>query len=274
MKQERNKNGFFSKVQAYIKNTAWIQPLLIVIVIFVLLWLINPISKGVTNLWNKISTSNSMQTITYQEYVEKVEAAASSTEDEKFIIVFSQTNCDYCPKFYKSVAPYLKESDYKDGTCGFKIYCVDISTRSTKIKLDGTKYVQYKDRSLGICAGKSTKSNILAIDYLKQLDARIDQFASVVGSSELSADTSDDATYKYVSTPLIVWYENGLETRISNKFADSFEGKWESSGKKVQNSAFRSFITDFSGTDGASNYLWTESFDLSYNTERNLKNAI
>ena len=265
-------SGFFKKIGAYIKNTAWIQPLLIVIIIFVLLWLINPISKGITNLWNKISTSNSMQTITYQEYIEKVNAAASSEEDEKFIIVFTQNDCEYCPKFYKSVAPYLKESDYKDGSCGFKIYNVDLSTRSTKVKLNGTKYTQYKDRTLGICAGKSTESKILELDYLGQLDRRIDQFANIVGVSELDT-VADDSSYKYVSTPLIIWYENGIETRISNKFDSSFEGKWESSGKKVQNSAFRSFITDFEGSDGATNYMWTEPFDLTFNTSRSIKSA-
>ena len=265
---------FFKKIKNYIANTAWIQPLLIVIVIFVLLWLINPISKAISNGWAKLTSSNSMKTITYGEYVDMVNDAASSTEDEKFIIVFTQSDCDVCPQFYKSVAPYLKEDDYKNGTCGFKIYNVNLTTRSIKVKLNGTKYSQYKDKTLGICAGKSTDDSILKLDYIRQLDNRISDFTQVVGTSELTADTSSEASYTYVSTPLIVWYENGMETRVSNKFADSFEGKWESSGKKVQNSAFRSFITDFSGTDGSNAYLWTETFDLTYNTLSNIKDAL
>ena len=38
---EKDMKEFFKKIAAYIRNTAWIQPILIVIVIFVILFSLN-----------------------------------------------------------------------------------------------------------------------------------------------------------------------------------------------------------------------------------------
>ena len=62
---------FFKKLAAYIKNTAWIQPILIVIVIFVILFSLNPLTNAIKKGWTNLTSVNKMETITYQEYVEK-----------------------------------------------------------------------------------------------------------------------------------------------------------------------------------------------------------
>lgn len=245
--------AFFKKIGAYIKNTAWIQPILIVIIIFVVLFSLNPITEAIKTGWKKITTVNKMEKITYGEYVEMVK---SQEEDEKFVVIFTDKECEICADLYKSVNVFLKSDEYKDGD--FKIYNVDLSTRSVKEKIDGKKYVQYKDNTLDLLASP-TESNekILDRDYLRQLDERIGDFVSSFGDegyTGLNAASND--SYVYVATPLIVWYEGGLETRISNTW---------SFNKDSSASEVRKYLSDFEGDKVAES--WVDSFELSYNKD-------
>lgn len=241
--------AFFKKIGAYIKNTAWIQPILIVIVIFVILFSLNPLTEAIKKGWTKITTVNNMETITYEEYVSKV------ATNEKFVVVFTDGDTEACAPLYDSMNEFLKSSDYKNGTAGFKVYNVDVAKKSAKKKIDDKKYEQYKDKTIGL-ATSYTESNeaILAKDALRSLDARIELFVSYANNdySELSGSTDGSRAYTYVAAPLFVWYENGVETRISNTW---------SSASNSSLTAFRKFITDFEGVKDSSDF-WTERFDL------------
>lgn len=254
--------AFFAKIGSYIKNSAWIQPILIVIVIFAILFSLNPLTEAIKTGWTKLTTVNKMETITYQEYIEMVQ---NQDEDDKMIIVFSQSDCPNCPTFYKSVNEYLKSDDYKNAD--FKIYNVNLSTRSVKTKINGTKYKQYKDKTCGIVSTGSDE-DVLAKDYVRGLDKRIYNFylqATELDSTYgevVSVGTSSSNTYSYVSTPLIIWYEGGMETRMCNTFANQVD--LDSDGKKATKSSFRSFITDFEGSVDVTDD-WNEDFNLAYN---------
>lgn len=260
---------FFKKIINYIKTTVWVAPLLIVVVVFIVLFSLNPIATGIGNLWKWATTTNNMDKITYQEYVEKVQYQAEHAVAEDMVIVFSRSGCEYCPTFYKSVNKYLKSSAYT--SAGFKIYNVDVSVKSSKVEIDGTKYTLYKDSTLGLLSTATTSNEeVLAKDYLLQLDKRIQEFANLE-SGELQ--TVSDSAYTYVSTPLIIWYHNGLEQRISNSFENSSILSWEtdSSGNKKNATelSFRKYIQDFADGKGSQAEVdWTNPFDLSYNKEK------
>lgn len=262
--------AFFARVRDYIKNTAWIQPLLIVVVIFVILFSLSPLTQAIKKGWTNLTTVNHMDKITYKEYVEKVKNAQ---DDEKFIIVFSQKGCDHCPKFYKSMNEYLDSSAYK--ARDIKIYNVDLTTKSSKVKIDNVKYTQYKDSSCGLVSpANSTKNDIIAQDYVKKLDNRIDEFKKSFGEESYSdLSTISDSTYSYVSTPLVIWYESGIETRISNNFESSITLSPDE--KKATATSFKSYIEDFGGdtksTVKADN--WSEPFDLTYSEYKSIKDA-
>ena len=80
---------FFKKLAAQIKNTAWIQQILIVIVIFVILFSLNPLTNAIKKGWTSLTSVNKMETISYQEYVEKVNNAQ---DGEKFVTVSVPNN--------------------------------------------------------------------------------------------------------------------------------------------------------------------------------------
>ena len=265
--------AFFAKIGNYIKNTAWIQPLLIVIVIFVILFSLSPLTEAIKKGWTKITTVNKMEEITYGEYVDMVKAQGSNEGAQDFVVVFTRSDCEQCPDFYKAMNTYLKSDEYK--SADFKIYNVDLSTKSSKVKIDGTKYVQYKDKTCGLAISPTENNNaIIAKDYVNYLDGRIEAFVtegvgSDVSYTDLSALSDVDSAYTYVGTPLIMWYSNGIETRIANTFSTSSEISWVN--EKVTASSFRNYIEDFEGSVKVEN--WNESFDLTYNTLSNIKDA-
>ena len=259
------KENFFTKIINYIKNQAWLAPILIVVVVFVILFSLSPITSGIKTLWAKVTTVNKMEKITYQEYVEKVEAQAADENAEDFVIVFTRNGCEYCPSFYKSMNSYLKSSSYK--SAGFKVYNVDVSLKSSKKKIDGVKFSVYKDKTLGVLSRVSeTSEKILALDSLQQLDKRLQEYYTY-DSAELEAVS--DSAYTYVSTPLIIWYSNGLEQRVSNTFSNDSNLSWETnkSGEKTKATdlSFRKYIQDFHKDNEGE---WNNPFDLKYNEEK------
>ena len=148
--------------------------------------------------------------------------------------------------------PFQSAIDYIDWYCdtylgidiykgNMKIYNVDLSLKSTKVKVNGEKYKQYKDKSCGIVA-KGVDEEVLAKDNIRQLDRRIYNFyqaATEINSSYselVSVGASDSNTYTFVSTPLVIWYEGGMETRMCNTFENQIE--LDSNGKSFLNTLF------------------------------------
>lgn len=266
--------ALFAKIKNYVKNTAWIQPLLIVVVIFVVLFSLGPITEGIKSAWTSITTVNNMEKITFEEYVEKVEKQEAG-EQRDFVVVFTQKGCEYCPSFYKSMNNYLKNGHK---SADFDIFYIDLSVKSTKIKLDGTKYTQYKDTSCGLVApAGNTNEKIQSLDYIYQLDLRIGEFNKSFGETaytDLTENTDPEVSgYSYVFTPLIIWYQNGVESRISNTYSNAAYLSKDSDGV-VRPTAFKQFIQDFGGeTDNSLKATeWNNQFDLKANTAK-LKDA-
>ena len=245
MKQVKD---FFKKIGAYIKNTAWIQPILIVIIIFVILFSLNPLTEAIKKGWTNLTSVNKMETITYKEYVEKVNSG------EDFVVVFTEKGNDTCADLYDSMNEFLKSDLYKDGD--FKIYNVNLTVKSSTKKINGREYKQYKDSTCGIVSASNIQNNeVLALDHVKNLDNRIEKFVQSFGSTSYTdVALYNGQNYNYVSAPTFIWYQDGMETRINNTWsADTHSSV----------SAFRTFITEFE-VEGLEADEWDEEFNLTY----------
>lgn len=239
---------FFKKIAAYIRNTAWIQPILIVIVIFVILFSLNPLTNAIKKGWTNLTSVNKMETISYKEYVEKVNEGT-----EKFVVVFTTKGDETCADLYDSMNEFLKGDTYKNGD--FKIYNVSLTTKSGKTSINGRKYEQYKDSTIGVVSKSNLQSSeAIAQDHLLKLDARIEAYMSYVTSDGIQTLSSGEMYSHISSAPLFIWYENGMETRINNSWNVDANGSV---------SKFSKFITEFK-VDGIDLDNWTEEFDLSY----------
>lgn len=239
---------FFKKLAAYIKNTAWIQPILIVIVIFVILFSLNPLTNAIKKGWTNLTSVNKMETITYQEYVEKVNAGT-----EKFVVVFTTKGDEICADLYDSMNEFLKGDSYKNGD--FKVYNVSLTTKSSKTTINGRKYEQYKDSTIGVVSKSNLQSSeAIEQDHLLKLDARIDRFMSDVSTDGIQTLGAGEMYSHISSAPLFIWYENGMETRINNSWNADANGSV---------SKFNKFITEFE-VEGVDLDNWTEDFDLTF----------
>lgn len=239
---------FFKKLAAYIKNTAWIQPILIVIVIFVILFSLNPLTNAIKKGWTNLTSVNKMETITYQEYVEKVNAGT-----EKFVVVFTTKGDETCADLYDSMNEFLKGDSYKNGD--FKVYNVSLTTKSSKTTINGRKYEQYKDSTIGVVSKSNLQSSeAIEQDHLLKLDARIDRFMSDVSTDGIQTLGAGEMYSHISSAPLFIWYEDGMETRINNSWNVDANGSV---------SKFNKFITEFE-VEGIDLDNWTEDFDLTF----------
>ena len=110
---------FFGKIFGglwnWIKETAWVQPLLIVGSIFAIIFSIPTITEWVTGIAESINSPESY----YRDFQKKLKGEKDSEAQElinammensnkfgeKFMVVFVQVNCDFC----KDAQPALKE---------------------------------------------------------------------------------------------------------------------------------------------------------------------
>ena len=146
--------GFFVKIGRWIKETAWIQPLLIVGGIFAIIFSIPYISSWVsswfsdanaaTNFYKgyKVSLSgadtNESDANTLFSYMESDTKSESDKKKwgEKFFVVFVQEDCAGCESIYKGFEALYnnwgKGEFAKDGSNeSFKMYTLFIDTEET-----------------------------------------------------------------------------------------------------------------------------------------------
>ena len=163
--------AFFSRIWKWIKETAWVQPLLIVGVIFGIIFSIRPIVDGITKLQNDLKSAETYYHNFQKSLVNGGESDAdkltsdvlSVMEDSskrvevagkygsKFFIAYVSETCSSCKEvrggfetLSESFNSYIESSKRADG---FKMYTIftDEVTKDTTTK--ETAFVQYMDRN-------------------------------------------------------------------------------------------------------------------------------
>ena len=158
--------GFFVKIGRWIKDTAWIQPLLIVGGIFAIIFSIPYISKWVSSWFSdsneavafynkhKVSLSDANEDksdanalFTYMAGQAEDPEAAKKEWGEKFFVVFVQEDCKGCENIYQGFEvledKWNKGTFYKEGSNEeFKMYSIFIDTEE---EIDGVNKNLFKD---------------------------------------------------------------------------------------------------------------------------------
>lgn len=123
---------FFGAIWRWIKETAWVQPLLIVGIIFGLIFSIQPISRGISSLAESVSNSekiyknNKVSLMNNRAYnlVNDVDGARFKDED-KYFLVFVSEDCSNCKAAYKGFKELLSNKTYSDVDYKLKTIYVD-----------------------------------------------------------------------------------------------------------------------------------------------------
>ncbi len=111
--------GFFARIWRWIKETAWVQPLLIVSLIFGVILLIQPISNGIIALGDAITnnkkyyTNNKVTLYGNEAYDLLYDENTKFAKDDKYFLVFVGSDCTYCENAYPGFKKLFEDSTFK-----------------------------------------------------------------------------------------------------------------------------------------------------------------
>ena len=169
--------AFFKKIWTWIKDTAWIQPLLIVGLIFGVIFSIPSIVKGITKLNDELNSSETY----YTKFQKSLKGGKTSEADEltnaieneelgkygdKFFLAFVSNDCANCTEAKEGFEVLAKgwndkyvANDGKD----FKMYTIFTDEVTDETTSSKTAFVQYLDRHIKFF--EDTASNAYDTDY-------------------------------------------------------------------------------------------------------------
>ena len=236
---------FFKKIWEWIKSTAWIQPLLIVAVIFGIIFSINPIINGIKSLteaddtgefyeehnvkYNALFTGLQNQSEQYKKDIKKGDKIINDNSGEILVIYIDSNSAsadleDEIARFYKNNAE------------GCKFYIVDFNSDENACSTWDAEEKKYTDDD-----GKVYYSHLLDQlmttyneseewkNYNETFRAKYgyDIFYSQFDNDEYDYDpNSQDASN--IDLPVAVKYNNG-------KIVDMRFGSWTSYGTNKTN---------------------------------------
>lgn len=139
--------NFFARIWRWIKETAWVQPLLIVSLIFGIILLIQPISQGVTALADLI-TSNEKY---YNDNKVKLSNGAARNliydeetrfkDKDKYFLVFIEKKCDNCRDAYQAFKTLFDDKTFDSD---YKIKTISVDEQSSSYEVTDKESEMYK----------------------------------------------------------------------------------------------------------------------------------
>lgn len=119
--------NFLSRTKKFINDNVWLQPLLLVGLIFVVIFSLNQIPSWVESVgdWLNIGGSSRLTKMTYNEMQAKI-----ATGDE-FVVIFTQDGCAACEQIKPRLDKWLGLAENKDVV----VYQIDL-TRENNVYVD------------------------------------------------------------------------------------------------------------------------------------------
>ena len=227
---------FFRNIWRYIMTNAWIQPILIVALIFAIIFGLT----GVPKLFDKIegwfddSTDNkikSQKEIDIDEFFELYDG------NKSFIVVFGEDDCANCKSLYKTINKYMDDEDHKELVGkDVEIYFMNITDLLEDVEKDfedhGDDFINEKRKS-GLFGKELEKSNF---EYLEELGNILyngyrDILSSYNNNDEYSQDTEYSTSgYSYypIQTPTTAFFTKDIAEGAENsKMFNMVVGQWE-----------------------------------------------
>ncbi len=241
--------AFFARIWRWIKETAWVQPLLIVGIIFGIIFSIPSIVNGIKELNAQNSSYQAFYSRFQQSLVDGSDSAAdkltknivAAMDDEeeskygdKFFLVFVGKDCSSCEEAapgFSTLESNFKGSLRPDDGLDFKMYTIFTDEVTSDTTNRETAFVKYMDRNDGFfeeAAGVGFNSAYYLngkisdtdLGYVEQCDP--DNFLTPTimlvdytstspskGISEIMFGVSGDDDYKKAQLLLDCWNHDG-----------------------------------------------------------------
>ena len=132
---------FFRNIWRYIMTNAWIQPILIVALIFAIIFGLTGIPALIDEVksWFDDTSDNRIKNqkkIDYDDFMEMY------NNNESFFVVFGEEDCANCKKLYKTINTYMDDKEHKE-IVNAKIYYFNVTKLLEKVEKDIDKYGDY-----------------------------------------------------------------------------------------------------------------------------------
>lgn len=259
---------FFARIGRWIRDTAWVQPLLIVGGIFAIIFSISPIVQWVESWSNKGNESEnyytkyrlSLEDCDKQEseadglfqYLEDIEnktetAKQKSTYGEKFFISFVQVGCAGCESNYEGFktlqSGWNKDFEINDSH-GFKLHTIYIDQDDKDINSDNIfnqyildTYSNIFEQAITVatesdyCTNLTTSGNTEDSTYYKTASALLDEGGFVSPTSFLvDLSARDLVNSAYGITQVFFEYEGANGGTDSYAKAQTLADCWNTEG--------------------------------------------
>lgn len=140
----------------------------------------------------------------YTSFKDYIDIVNNQKTNEQDIFVFKTSSCSSCKEIQPYLDKYKKENDNKN----LRIHYINLAVSINN---------KFKDETLGTCTGNVNDDGTARLD--KRINSIVYQNNVKTGVKELIyADPY--GTYIYMRTPLIIWYQNNIEYKISNTIID------------------------------------------------------
>lgn len=240
--------AFFAKIWRWIKETAWVQPLLIVGLIFGVIFSIPSIVKGIQKLQEDRESSDTYYHKFQQSLVSNVDSEAdklvnnviakfddSSVESlygDKFFLAFVGEDCSSCKEAkggFETLEKNFKGSLAPDDGLDFKMYTIFTDEVTSDTTTSQTAFVKFMDRnsyffetagavgydSAYYLNGKISDSDLQNVEscdpdnFLTPTILLIDYTKEHNGFSEIMFGVSGDNDYQKAELLLNCWNHTG-----------------------------------------------------------------
>ncbi len=228
---------FFGFIKKFLSKNYWLQPVLLVAVIFALVFSI----QGITNLVEKIGNSISgegkctdCKDITYEQLEGLLEEA---TDENPVVVLVTTDDCAACENVYKKIGAFLKIKDYK----GYQFFRIEIQENEEKTQVG--KEV-YDDETLTKAKLDALKMNIF--EWLKSDENEGDK---------PSADTANDFN---ITAPTLVVFGDSSDSYESNQVIKVLENitTTSSSGKDTTITTLIEFFDGIKKSNHTVGFPW------------------
>ena len=155
--------NFFARIWRWIKETAWVQPLLIVSLIFGIILLIQPISQGVTALADLITNNEKY----FNDNKVKLASGAARNliydkearfkDGDKYFLVFIKKDCPNCRDAYQAFKTLFDDKTFDSD---YKIKTISVDEQSSSYELTDPESEMYK-----IFFGDTVTDNVDPIEF-------------------------------------------------------------------------------------------------------------
>ena len=213
---------FFRNIWRYIMTNAWIQPILIVALIFAIIFGLT----GIPNLVDKVKglfNDTADNKIKNRKVIDYDDFMKMYNNNETFFVVFgSDDNCASCKKLYNSINTYMKDEEHKN-IVNAKIYFFDVDELMDDVQKDLDKYGDTDFATKGKNFDKLDEiSNILYDGYADILSSFNNNEQYV---SEQTTYGKYDSTWG-IKTPTTAFFTKDANGEHSKMF-NMVVGTWE-----------------------------------------------